>query len=402
MDTLLLDNTQKNVTGFLQIVGSKSISNRLLILQALYPNITVKNLANAADTQVLIKALSSTENTIDIGHAGTAMRFLTAYFASKVENEVVLTGSSRMQERPIKILVDALRDLGADISYLKKEGYPPLRIKGKVLIKNELTINGSISSQYISALLLIAPQLATGLTLHLEGKVTSVPYIEMTLALLKEIGVNALFEGNKIIIKPLAKALDKTLVVASDWSAVSYYYSLIALAKNGNLRLKSFPEKSLQGDKAVMTIYKKLGVNTVVENDTLVLTKANTIIKHLELDLKNTPDIAQTIAVTCFGLGISCELKGLHTLKIKETDRLVALKTELEKLGALVKITDDSIYLAKRGSIKPDCSIATYQDHRMAMAFAPLALLVPIRIEEAAVVKKSYPDFWQDLDKVLY
>jgi len=326
MDTLLLDNTQKNVTGFLQIVGSKSISNRLLILQALYPNITVKNLANAADTQVLIKALSSTENTIDIGHAGTAMRFLTAYFASKVENEVVLTGSSRMQERPIKILVDALRDLGADISYLKKEGYPPLRIKGKVLIKNELTINGSISSQYISALLLIAPQLATGLTLHLEGKVTSVPYIEMTLALLKEIGVNALFEGNKIIIKPLAKALDKPLVVASDWSAVSYYYSLIALAKNGNLRLKSFPEKSLQGDKAVMTIYKKLGVKTVVENDTLVLTKANTIIKHLELDLKNTPDIAQTIAVTCFGLGISCELKGLHTLKIKETDRLVALK----------------------------------------------------------------------------
>ena len=402
MDTLLLDNTQKNVTGFLQIVGSKSISNRLLILQALYPNITVKNLANAADTQVLIKALSSTENTIDIGHAGTAMRFLTAYFASKVENEVVLTGSSRMQERPIKILVDALRDLGADISYLKKEGYPPLRIKGKVLIKNELTINGSISSQYISALLLIAPQLATGLTLHLEGKVTSVPYIEMTLALLKEIGVNALFEGNKIIIKPLAKALGKPLVVASDWSAVSYYYSLIALAKNGNLRLKSFPEKSLQGDKAVMTIYKKLGVKTVVENDTLVLTKANTIIKHLELDLKNTPDIAQTIAVTCFGLGISCELKGLHTLKIKETDRLVALKTELEKLGALVKITDDSIYLAKRGSIKPDCSIATYQDHRMAMAFAPLALLVPIRIEEAAVVKKSYPDFWQDLDKVLY
>ena len=402
MDTLLLDNTQKNVTGFLQIVGSKSISNRLLILQALYPNITVKNLANAADTQVLIKALSSTENTIDIGHAGTAMRFLTAYFASKVENEVVLTGSSRMQERPIKILVDALRDLGADISYLKKEGYPPLHIKGKVLIKNELTINGSISSQYISALLLIAPQLATGLTLHLEGKVTSVPYIEMTLALLKEIGVNAFFEGNKIIIKPLAKALDKTLVVASDWSAVSYYYSLIALAKNGNLRLKSFPEKSLQGDKAVMTIYKKLGVNTVVENDTLVLTKANTIIKHLELDLKNTPDIAQTIAVTCFGLGISCELKGLHTLKIKETDRLVALKTELEKLGALVKITDDSIYLAKRGSIKPDCSIATYQDHRMAMAFAPLSLLVPIHIEEAAVVKKSYPDFWQDLDKVLY
>jgi 3-phosphoshikimate 1-carboxyvinyltransferase len=401
MADLKLNNTLKKVTGQLTIVGSKSLSNRLLILQKIYQKLEIKNLANAHDTQVLIKALKSKDAIIDIGHAGTAMRFLTAFFATQGGMEVLLTGSSRMQERPIAILVDALRELGADISYQKKEGYPPLLIKGKKITKNKVQIDGSVSSQYISALLLIAPNLENGLVIELKGKITSLPYINMTLSLLNEIGVSYTFDNNIIKIEPLIDALPKTLTIESDWSAVSYFYSLIALSKNGRLQLKSFKKESLQGDKVLIDIYAELGVKTVFNGDTLHLSKAGEIAKHLDLDLKNAPDIAQTIAVTCFGLGISCDLKGLHTLKIKETDRLQALKTELEKLGAQVIITADSFHLEKASKINKNIMIATYQDHRMAMAFAPLSLLIPISVETFDVVKKSYPFFWLDFDTVL-
>jgi 3-phosphoshikimate 1-carboxyvinyltransferase len=401
MADLKLDNTSKKVMGQLTVVGSKSLSNRLLILQKLYPNLVIKNLSNAHDTQVLTKALVSKEPIINIGHAGTAMRFLTAFSAIQDGVEVLLTGSLRMQERPIAVLVTALRELGADISYQKKEGYPPLLIKGKKITKNKVQIDGSVSSQYISALLLIAPSLENGLTIELMGKITSVPYINMTLSLLKEIGVSFTFDNNIIRIKALTDALSKTLKVESDWSAVSYFYSLVALSKNGKLQLKSFKKESLQGDKVLITIYAKLGVKTAFENDSLFLYKTSEVLKHLNLDLKNAPDIAQTIVVTCFGLGISCDLKGLHTLKIKETDRLLALKIELEKLGAQVKITADSLYLEKANQINKNSTIATYQDHRMAMAFAPLSLLVPVSVRTFDVVKKSYPDFWNDLEAVL-
>jgi len=401
MADLKLDNTSKKVAGQLIIVGSKSLSNRLLILQKLHQNLEIKNLANAHDTQVLIKALASKKNIIDVGHAGTAMRFLTAYYAAQEGVEIVLTGSSRMQERPIAILVDALRELGADISYQKREGYPPLLIKGKKIIKSKVQIDGSVSSQYISALLLIAPSLEKGLIIELIGKITSIPYINMTLSLLKEIGVSYTFNNNIININYLPNTLSKTIVVESDWSAVSYFYSLVALSKNGVLELKSFKKESLQGDKVLIDIYEKLGVKTVFEDNTLFLSKGKLLVDHLFLDLKDAPDIAQTIAVTCFGLGVSCDLSGLHTLKIKETDRLVALKIELEKLGAKVKITADSLRLEKATHINKGITIATYQDHRMAMAFAPLSLLVVMSVKTFDVVKKSYPNFWMDFDTVL-
>lgn len=401
MATLFLDNTNKNIQGKLTVVGSKSLSNRLLISQALYKGLTINNLSNAADTQVLIKALATANESVNIGHAGTAMRFLTAFFASQENRTVTLTGSSRMQERPIGILVDALRELGANITYTDKEGYPPLLINGAKLLNNKVYIKGNVSSQYISALLLIAPSLPNGLEISIKDKLTSKSYVKMTLALLEEIGVTVIFKDNNITVKPLTEITNTAITVESDWSAVSYYYSLIALSKKGNLVLQSFYENSLQGDKVLMDIYAKLGVKSTLKNNELLLTKTDVLLNHLQLDLVNAPDIAQTIVVTCFALGISCNLTGLHTLKIKETDRLQALKTELEKLGASVSITSDSLYLCKSEYIQKDKLIKTYQDHRMAMAFAPLALRVPIRIEEFDVVKKSYPDFWDDLAEIM-
>ncbi len=397
----LLDYTKKTVSGKLTVVGSKSLSNRLLILNQLFPEVTLENASNAADTKVLIEALASNEETIDIGHAGTAMRFLTAFFASKEGKTKILTGSSRMKERPIGVLVDALRDMGAAIAYLEKEGYPPLQIKGKQFNNYSIALDGSVSSQYISALLLIAPQFSKPLIIHLQGEITSVPYIEMTLSLLHEIGVKTSFEKQTITVYPLIKPLQKTITVESDWSAVSYFYSLVALSKKGTLVLDAFYKNSLQGDSVLVDIYKQLGVKTVQKDNCLHLSKSPILTKHLVLDLKDAPDIAQTIVVTCFALGISCDLTGLHTLKIKETDRLQALKTELTKLGATVSISATSLQLATSTAINAGITIATYQDHRMAMAFAPLALRVPIHIAAATVVKKSYSDFWNDLDSVL-
>lgn len=391
-------NRQSKIT----ITGSKSESNRLLLLQALYPEFKLENVSNSDDSNLMIKALSSSSNIIDIHHAGTAMRFLTAYFSIQEGREIMLTGSKRMKERPIKILVEALQDLGADISYVENPGYPPIKIKGKKLTKNKVSLKANVSSQYISALLLIASKLENGLVLSLEGEITSVPYIKMTLSLLNDIGIETSFIHNVITVKPNTKKLKpKTLTVESDWSSASYYYSIAAISEVGTeITLSSYKENSLQGDSDLANIYKQFGVSSSFKQNSVTLKKESMASIHFEYNLVNAPDIAQTIAVTCFALGITCDLAGLHTLKIKETDRLVALKTEIEKLGGVVKITDKSLHLSASNTINEFVPIATYHDHRMAMAFAPLALKTPIIIQDAEVVSKSYPAFWDDLKSI--
>lgn len=397
----------KNLQADIQITGSKSETNRLLLLQALFDKISISNTSNSDDAVAMAAGLKINQGEVDIHHAGTAMRFLTSYFASSEGKEVILTGSKRMQERPIKILVDALRSLGASIEYTKNEGYPPLKITGKKLEQNKVVMAANVSSQYISSLLLIAPSLPNGLELHLEGKITSVPYIKMTLALLDSIGVSTSFEGQIIKVAHKSSVSAQELVVESDWSSASYFYSLCALADIGSqIKLSSYKKDSLQGDSVLAQIYTELGVETTYEGHSIVLKKISEVsskVKNSGLvwDLANAPDIAQTIAVTCFGLRVSCSLTGLHTLKIKETDRLVALYNELSKFGAKVTIDDKSLQLELfEGDYNLGVSVATYNDHRMAMAFAPLALLVPFKVEDAMVVTKSFPDFWEDMQTI--
>ena len=425
-------------SSLITITGSKSETNRLLLLQALFPELELKNTSNSDDSDVMLKALrdfSGTESNsqiishksqiIDVHHAGTAMRFLTAYFAIQPNCEVVLTGSSRMKERPIHILVNALNELGAQIFYEEKEGFPPIKIKGTALVKSEVAIEANTSSQFISALLLIAPKLKNGLKLNLKGEITSLPYINMTLALLNEIGVETSFENNSITINPLKTQNSKLITIESDWSSASYFYSIVALSEIGTeITLSSYKKNSLQGDSVLSEIYKDFGVITVFKDDETITISKDNINDNSKFNiniknqfqqppsfggvgggfynLNNSPDIAQTIAVTCFGLGIGCHLTGLHTLKIKETDRLEALKTELTKLGATISVTDNTLTLSPSSPPSEGLgeAIKTYQDHRMAMAFAPLALKTSLIIEDAEVVSKSYPDFWNDLESL--
>lgn len=387
----------------IEISGSKSETNRLLLLQAIYPEIVMKNASESDDSEVMRKALQQQTGKIDIHHAGTAMRFLTAFFAVQEGKEVILTGSTRMKQRPIHILVQALQDLGAEILYLENEGYPPLHIKGKSLGIREVTMLANVSSQYISALLLIAPFLSKGLKIKLQGELTSVPYIKMTLSLLSEIGVSSDFEGNTICVQPLKNIQEKEVTVESDWSSASYWYSFVALSDIGTyLKLSSYKESSLQGDSILSEIYTFFGVETIFSNNEIIIRKTK-LAKDLifKYDLRNAPDIAQTIVVTCFGLGLACEISGLHTLKIKETDRLEALKTELSKLGAKIKVSDKALFLESGGIIRQNVSIETYNDHRMAMAFTPLMLKTDIIISDSEVVSKSYPNFWKDVESVL-
>ncbi len=395
-------STQSNykIQKDIRITGSKSESNRLLLLQALYPTIEISNVSNSDDAQVMAKGLGISNGEVDIHHAGTAMRFLTAYFASQEGKEVVLTGSKRMTERPIKVLVEALQDLGADISYVNQEGYPPIKITGKTLVKDKVSLPANISSQYISALLLIAPSLENGIELELVGKITSVPYIKMTLALLSQIGVNSSFNGNIVKVAPKKEVGKTALVVESDWSSASYFYSIVAMGKVGTeVSLSAYKKDSLQGDSVLSEIYTSFGVSTTYKENTVILKKEEENKNNkVTFDLSNAPDIAQTIAVTCFGLGVACHLTGLHTLKIKETDRLEALKAELSKLGAQISVTDKTLTLEASGTINNEVAIDTYNDHRMAMAFAPLALKTSILINDAEVVSKSYPDFWKDME----
>ena len=395
----LTSPSDSKIRKSIAITGSKSETNRSLLLQALFPNIKIENLSNSDDGEVMQKGLTKSTGVVDIHHAGTAMRFLTAYFASQEGKRVVLTGSQRMQERPIKVLVEALQSLGADIEYEKEVGYPPIKISGKKLEKSQVSLPANISSQYISALLLIAPRLENGLELELIGKITSVPYIKMTLALLEQIGVQTSFEGNKINIAPKQAVADTTLGVESDWSSASYFYSIVAMCEVGTeVQLSSYKQSSLQGDSILAKIYKDFGVETAFSNNTILLKKTTEVkSEYLKYDLSNAPDIAQTIAVTCLGLGVGCHLIGLHTLPIKETDRLAALQTELGKFGATVDIDSESLTLQPHSNLKGEVAVDTYNDHRMAMAFGPLALKVDFVVNDAEVVSKSYPDFWNDL-----
>ena len=399
---LKLDHKSKNCFGSITITGSKSESNRLLILKALYPDLEISNLSNSDDTQVTLKALKNNESIVDIHHAGTAMRFLTAFFSVKPNSKVVLTGSSRMQDRPIELLVEALRSLGAEIEYVNKKGFPPLKITGKKIDVSQVALPADISSQYISALMLIAPSLKNGLEIDLIGETTSIPYIKMTQTLLDNLGFKTFFNNNKIKISPEDKITLNQWTVESDWSSASYFYSVVAIANKSEIALESYYSESLQGDSDLVQIYKKIGVTTVFNNGSITLSKTPNFAlpEALDLDLRNTPDLAQTIAVSCFGLGVDCNLTGLHTLKIKETDRLEALKVELEKLGAIISITNDSLELRFSGVINQNISIDTYNDHRMAMAFAPLGIKVPIVINNSEVVSKSYPGFWEDFKSI--
>ena len=409
---MLLKKSELIGNQTIEISGSKSISNRLLILHQLFNNIEIKNLSNSQDTQLLEKALNSNSEIIDIHHAGTAMRFLASYFSIQEGKTVVLTGSERMKQRPIKFLVDALRELGAEISYLEKEGFPPLKITGKKIEKNTVTISANISSQFISSLMLIGAKLENGLEIILEGKVTSKPYLEMTLKILRTVGIANHWEGNTIKIEPIdsnnhaEKHLQNIpFIVESYWSSASYFYSLAAISRE-TINLKSFKPYSLQGDSALREIYWDFfGVNTISEG---AEAKISLLPEHyfnfpekIVLNMNDCPDIAQTLCVTATALKIPFEITGLETLKVKETDRLLALKNELFKIGCISEITDDSIVSVKFFEPNENISIATYNDHRMAMSFAPYCLVKEINIENEDVVEKSYPDFWTDLKKII-
>ncbi len=387
----------------LVISGSKSESNRLLILQQLFPSLQIKNLSDSDDVCAMVNALKSdSQDVVDIHHAGTTMRFLTAYYSLCTERSLVLTGSKRMQERPIGVLVDALRQLGAEIAYQKEEGYPPLQINGHISEGGKVVLPANISSQYITALMLVGTKFSKGIELELIGEITSRPYIEMTLSLLNQLGVSTRFEGNTIVVNQLDKIAQDSFTVESDWSSASYFYSTIALSPIGTkMQLSSYKQNSLQGDSNVAKIYEQLGVKTTyLTNDSIALEKVAKSQIKLSADLVETPDLAQTIAVSCFGLGVECELKGLHTLKIKETDRLIALKNELTKLGATIEVTNDSLHISSSSEINRGIEIETYQDHRMAMAFAPLALRTNIVVLEAEVVSKSFINFWSCLSEL--
>ncbi len=403
---LTISKTDKTLSGTIKLPSSKSISNRVLIINALsYSPYEIGNLSDSDDTKVLDAVLNSNSNTFDIGHAGTAMRFLTA-FLSKVMGEWTLTGSERMKQRPIGILVDALRKLGASIEYTEKEGFPPLKITGTALKGGTLELDGSISSQYISALLMIAPAVQGGLRLKLLNQITSRPYIDLTLNLMKLFGIRYSWEGNEIVVeeqnyKPIP------YYVEADWSGASYWYAMAALTDECDLLLEGLQLKSLQGDSVQAKWFSDyFGIQSEQESSGVRLTKnVKPKTDQLRLDFIENPDIAQTFAVLCVCKHLPFHFKGLHTLKIKETDRISALQAELSKFGATLTEPAHG-ELAWDGKINPVLkeqtpSIKTYHDHRMALAFAPAALTLPsIQIEDPMVVTKSYPSFYEDLKKV--
>lgn len=398
-----IQNTGINQTQ-IELPSSKSEANRLLIINALANNsLTITNLSQARDTQTLDQLLKHWEekSEFDVLDAGTAMRFLTAFLAINTQREVILTGTERMQQRPIKILVQALNSLGCHIEYVKNEGYPPLRIqKMEKQSKNSISIPGNISSQYISALLMIASSLPDGLSITIEPPVFSKPYINMTLSLMKKAGIHITEKDNTYHIasqnyRPIKHRVE------SDWSAASYWFSIIALSPlNTSTFLVGLRKNSYQGDQAIVEIMEQLGVETQWEDEGIRITKKEvTPLKSLSLDFKKCPDLAQTVLVASAALGINLELTGLESLKIKETDRVVALQKELLHFGAHLIEDSQEHWSLKTGSFSyhPDQSIHTYEDHRMAMSFAPLGMLGPIIIEDVDVVNKSYPGYWKDL-----
>ena len=380
---------------------SKSISNRALVINALTDGaLPLKKVAKCDDTDVMVAALSSDDACVNIGAAGTAMRFLTAYYSAQSGREVVLDGTERMRHRPIAVLVDALRACGATIEYADEEGYPPLRISGKKLQGGEITLSASVSSQYISALLMIAPTMEQGLKLTLDGDIISRPYIMMTLSMMRQWGVESEFVGNTITIAP-QKYNPIDFEVEADWSAASYWYEIAALS-SGDVSLHGLDDKSVQGDSEISKYFEYLGINTHFDDGVVELEPSPDLVPRLNLDLSDQPDLAQTIVVTSCMLGVPFHLTGLSTLKIKETDRLEALRAEMLKLGMVLTVERDSelIWDGSRRPIYEFPEIDTYEDHRMAMAFAPVSLFIPgIVINNIEVVSKSYPDYWQHLQE---
>ena len=398
-----LSRNNRSIKGIIEIGGSKSESNRLLMLREYSSDFKITNLSKSDDTETLINALANIDKIVDVNHAGTAMRFLASYYASKLNSKITLTGSDRMKNRPIGILVDALRDLGAEIEYKEKEGYPPLRIIGKNLMGNEVSLPANISSQFISSLMMLGVKIDNGIKLNLEGNIASKPYILMTKKLMDKIGCNVVINNNEIEISRNYKSLNKIVKVESDWSSASYFYSIVALSNDAEITLKIFKRDSIQGDSIVSKIYQKLGVETMYKEDSIIISKnkMSNLPNSLKLDLSDTPDLAQTIAVSCLGLGIECELSGLDTLKIKETDRIEALKKEFIKLGVDgITTSNNKIYFRGNQNLNNNIKITTYQDHRMALSFAPLAVIIDISIESPNVVSKSFPDYWEDLKKL--
>lgn len=394
----------------INLPASKSISNRVLVIHSLSGgNATLHNLSDCDDTQVMINALRDMPEVIDIKAAGTAMRFMSAYL-SVTEGEHVITGTERMKHRPIGVLVDALRRLGADIEYVGEQGYPPLRIRGKQLEGGTLEVPGNISSQYISALLMIGPALRNGLELRLTGDIISRPYIDLTLHVMHEFGCKIEWSSvDTISVKP-QRYDDREYVVENDWSASSYWYEMLALSedKENGIVLPGLRDASRQGDSVVRYLYSLLGVKTAFKNgdhgqDTKVaLTRHFSALTRMDYDFINQPDLAQTFVVTCCALGIPFHFTGLASLKIKETDRIEALKTEMRKLGYVLRDVNDCEleWDGERCEAEDNPSIDTYEDHRMAMSFAPLAITLGcIRINNPEVVSKSYPNYWDDLRK---
>lgn len=403
------------IGGKIEISGSKSLSNRYLVLsEVIKEQVELKNLAAAEDTVLLQKALaiireaqhqqSHEKVTIDIGHAGTDMRFLTSLLSTS-PGDWLLTGSERMKQRPIQELVDALKRLGADIQYLEKKGFPPLFIRGKNLLGGEVEMPANVSSQFVSSLLLISPTFKNGLHLKLLGDVVSEPYIKMTLQVLHQSGIFSKTENQYILVEPSSPAYwpSKSVVIESDWSSASYWFSVCALSQKCNIHLSHFTNSSLQADSRLPDIFLPLGVRTEWSGNSIVLSKSPVSVSTFSYDFTECPDLTQTLAVTCFGLGIDAKLTGLSTLRIKETDRIDALKNELQKLGALVETGSDFIRVKGRPNprLSGDVVVETYNDHRMAMSFAPLCLVAgPLLINNPGVVSKSYPAFWEDLKSV--
>ena len=409
--TISLYKPQQTISQRVALTGSKSLSNRILIIKALSKfDVELLNCSDSDDTLHLQKALATikqkTNTTIDVGHAGTDMRFLTALLSIS-DGEFALTGSERLQQRPIGPLVEVLQQLGATISYENQPGFPPLKITGKDLNGGVVNISGNISSQFISALLMVAPYFKNGLTLNLIDDIVSKPYIDMTIDLMKQFNSEVKWKKNTIVISPKAyeyKALPFT--IESDWSSASYYYSLVALSPIGtSISLSILHKNSLQADSQCASIYEYFGVTTQFESNQISITKSTIHQQNsLELDFINHPDIAQTIACTCLGLNVSFEFTGLQTLIVKETNRIDALQTEFKKFGKTLLTTKNSLSYNSHQpseSTKTPICIDTYNDHRMAMSFAPLCLLYDgLVIKEAEVVSKSYPQFWNDLEKI--
>ena len=394
-----LEKWERPITGTVHLPRSKSISNRLLILQALFPSLQISGLSDAADTQVLADSLGSVADAWNVGHAGTAFRFLTAYAAQLEGRTITLTGSERMKQRPIAVLVDALKELGAEIHYLEKEGYPPLRIIGKKLSGNRVTIPAHVSSQYITALMLIAPSLEKGLTIERRGERVSSSYVEMTAQLMRTCGLSVSIKDEIVNIEPQQQIPSQEMEVEADWSAAAFWFNWVAI-NGGNLRLPGLQQDSVQGDQKLVHLFALLGVSSHWDNGVLTLQGGGQKEKQINADLTEMPDIAQPLAFAAAACGVDLHLSGLSTLRIKETDRLKAIQEEWAVMGVKVQIDESSLRISSQVLHSPKRPLKTYDDHRMAMSMAPLCGLFALEIEHPEVVKKSYPSFWEDLKKL--